>query len=55
MANLDPCKHSDIAAKYIYEKSCTHDSPAEIRVFSWVCKECGEHGNESEELPTNGN
>ena len=55
MENLGPCKHSDIAAKYIYEKSCTHDSSEEIRVFSWVGKEGGEHGNENEELPTNGN
>jgi len=53
MKDLGTCKHPEIDANYTYAKSCTNDSPVNSRIFSWVCKECGEQGTEIEEIPSN--
>ena len=50
MDNTTRCTHAEIAAKYMYPESSTCDSPATVRIFSWVCQECGEQGTETEEL-----
>ena len=50
MTHSNNCTHAEIAAKYMYVESCTHDAPAKLRIFSWVCQECGEHGTETEEF-----
>jgi hypothetical protein len=49
MDNTNQCTHAEIAAKYLYVKPCEHDTPTNLRIFSWVCQECGEHGTETEE------
>lgn len=48
MNEITGCIHAEIDAKYTYVKSCTQDPPTEKRVYSWVCKECGERGTENE-------
>lgn len=42
------CNHAEIDAKYTYVKPGTQGSPIEKRVYSWVCKECGEQGTEND-------
>ena len=49
MDNTTRCTHAEIAAKYMYPESSPCDSPATVRIFSWVCQECGEQGTETEE------
>jgi hypothetical protein len=48
MKEFNRCNHAEIDAKYTYVKSSAQDAPVEKRVYSWVCKECGERGTEND-------
>ena len=50
MESNTSCKHAEITAKYTWVKHNINGAIVELRVYSWVCDECGEHGSETEQL-----
>jgi len=50
MLKATVCRHDEVAAKYNQLQFALGERNLMIRTMTWVCKECGEHGAETEQL-----